>query len=281
MTFTATATYNGHDFGTVGSYTATIGTPISLSDVAATPPRIASEFPNPAEIFIGLNGADQIESVDTSHITATGDANGEIATNVSGIQNSTINTNNNKKLSLTVEVKTGTMGAVLAPLDPNKQNPAHAVGYVNVVIHPGALQLKKSSGWYAPNQDLNYAAEVWVCNPTLNVTTQMSTDGDKTKRNISVTAKYVGDVAVEVAYTKTQTEPSYNPQNDSNVWKWVQIPADRATTGSDGEKIYSVNNEEGFGEPGTYYIWCRIANSTWVYTNSSFTIADPSTGDTE
>ena len=281
VTFTATAEYNGKSLGKVCSYTATIGAPISLGGAETTPPRIASEFINPATIFIDLNGADQIESVVTNHITATGDTSGEIATNVYGIQNYTINTNNNKKLSLTIPVQTGTMGAVLAPPDPNGQDPAHAVGYVHVAIHPVALQLKEGSGWYAPNKVLTYTADIWVCNPILSVNTQMTTDGDKTKRNITITAKYVGDVAVEVAYTKTQKEPSQNPQNDSNVWKWVQIPADRATPGSDGEKNYSVYNVDGFGEPGTYYIWCRIANSTWVDTHSSFPVDSPSTEDTE
>lgn len=286
VTFTATAEYNGIRLGTVGSYTATIGAPISLSNAATTPPCIVSGVPNPAEIFISLNGADQIESVDTSKITAAGVADTGTSPDITtitthGIQDYTINKNNNNKLSLTISVKTGTMGAVLAPINPNGQEPAHTVGRVNITIPPEALQLKEGSGWYVPKQGLTDTAEIWACYPTLSVNTQMTTDGDKTKRNISVTAKYVGDVAVEVAYTKKQTEPSSDPQNDSNVWKWVQIPADRATPGSDGEKIYSVNNVEGFGEPGTYHIWCRIANSTWVYTRSSFDVDSPSTGDTE
>lgn len=281
VTFTATAKYNGISLGTVGSYTAIIGAPISLSNAATTPPRIASGFPNSAEIFISLNSADQIESVDTSKITAAGVADTGTSPDITtitthGIQDYTINKNNNNKLSLIIFVSTGQMGAVLAPINPNGQEPAHAVGYVNVIIPPEALQLKEGSGWYVPKQGLTYTAEIWACNPTLYVNTQMTTDGDKTKRNISVTAKYVGDVAVEVAYTKTTDSP-----NDNNIWKSVKIESDQATTGSDGEKTYSVKNVDGFGTPGTYHIWCRIANSTWVDTRSSFDVNSPSTGDTE
>lgn len=285
VTFTALAEYNGRNLGTVGSYTATIGAPISLSDAPTAPPHIASEFINPAEIYISLNGADQIESVDTTQIEPEGVSASDATTiSVSAykIQGYTINKNNNKKLSLTVAVSTGTMGAILAPSDPNGQAPEHVVGYVKVIIHPEALKLKEGIGWYVPNQDLTYIAEVWACYPTLSVNTQSSTDGDKTKRNISVIANYVGNVAVEVAYTKTQTAPPQkNPQNDSNVWKWVQIPADRATTGSNGEKIYSVEGVDGFGEPGDYYTWCRLPNNSWIYAYGFSTIEDPSAEDTE
>lgn len=283
VTFTALAKYNGRNLGTVGSYTATIGAPISLSDAPTAPPRIASEFINPAEIYISLNGADQIESVDTTQIKPEGidtSIMGDISVKAYKIQGYTINKNNNKKLSLTVDVSVGSMPAKPAPA--SGKDPEHTVGYIKVIIRPEALQLKEGSGWYVPNQDLTYTAEVWACNPTLSVNTQSSTDGDKTKRNISVIANYVGNVAVEVAYTKTQTEPPQkNPQNDSNVWKWVQIPADLATTSSNGEKIYSVEGVEGFGEPGDYYTWCRLPNNSWIYAYGFSTIEDPSSEDTE
>lgn len=72
--------------------------------------------------------------------------------------------------------------------------------------------------------------DIWVCNTQLRVNIQ--TARDSAHRNNSVTAKYVGDVPMQVTYTKSSQTP-------------------------DGTKVYPTSNVEGFHNPGTYHTWCR------------------------
>ena len=261
-------------------YTAIIGAPISLSSNKAGAPLFASGTDSTGEIFINLNGVEAIEAVKASEISIAGQSGDAARPGIFQINKPAIKGGRPSTYGVCLDAVLTTAQLSAAQNFPissgSNTDLAHVTGIVTVTIPKGALTLKEETGWYFPDADLTQEVEIWLVNPQLGVNTQMVIDGDRAKRNISVTAKYIGDAPVQVAYTKTNTAPDVNhPENDDNVRVWVTLLPSQAATGSDGEKIYSVNNVSGFGEAGEYYIWCRAwggATGVWLDTKGSFVV---------
>lgn len=276
--------YYGNEIGKLGEngeYTATIGAPISLSDDQPSAPRFASGANATGEIYLNLEGAAAITAVDASKISIVGRQGDAAYPNIFQITGPRI-TGGAKSLNgvcLNASLSTAQLAQSVRPTGSGA-DPTHAVGKVTVTIPKEALTLDGSKGWYL-DADLTRDVDIWLCNPQLSVNTQTATDRDATHRNISVTAKYIGDAPVQVAYTQTSIEPDVNdPGKDANVRVWVTLLPSQAETGSDGTKTYSVYNVSGFGDDGDYYVWCRAwegAAGMWLYTYS-FKVGGQETG---
>lgn len=276
--------YYGNEIGKLGEngeYTATIGAPMRLSDDQPSAPRFASGANATGEIYLNLEGAAAITAVDASKISIVGRQGDAAYPNIFQITGPRI-TGGAKSLNgvcLNASLSTAQLAQSVRPTGSGA-DPTHAVGKVTVTIPKEALTLDGSKGWYL-DADLTRDVEIWLCNPQLSVNTQTATDRDATHRNISVTAKYIGDAPVQVAYTQTSIEPDVNdPGKDANVRVWVTLLPSQAETGSDGTKTYSVYNVSGFGDDGDYYVWCRAwegAAGTWLYTYS-FEVGGRETG---
>ena len=269
--------------GENGEYTAIIGAPMRLSDNQPGAPRFASGGGAAGEIYLNLKGAEAIKSVDVGKIGIVGrqgDASrpSDYQINDPKITDGKPSANG---LCLTASLSSGQLAQSVHPTGSGT-DPAHETGVVTVTIPKEALTLDKSKGWYFPDASLTQEMDIWLCNPQLSVNTQMTTDGDTTRRNISVTAKYIGNAPVQVAYTTSGTvSPPDNgdPRSDSSVLVWVTLLPEQAAQGSDGEKIYSVSNVEGFGSTGTYHIWCRAWEGVagmWL-ADGSFEVNDQET----
>lgn len=275
--------FYGNVIGTLGEngeYTAIIGAPISLSDDQPSAPRFASGANATGEIYLNLEGAAAITAVDASKISIVGQSGDAARPGIFQINDPAIKGGRPSTYGVCLDAVLTTAQLRVAQNFPissgSNTDLAHETGVVTVTIPKGALTLKEKTGWYFPDADLTQEVEIWLVNPQLGVNTQMTTDGDRAKRNISVTAKYIGDAPVQVAYTKTRTAPDGNhPENDDNVRVWVEIPSSQSESNSDSERIYSVRNVEGFGETGDYYIWCRAwegATGEWLDTKGSFVL---------
>lgn len=276
--------FYGNVIGTLGEngeYAAIIGAPMRLSDDQPSAPRFASGANATGEIYLNLEGAAAITAVDASKISIVGRQGDAAYPNIFQITGPRI-TGGAKSLNgvcLNASLSTAQLAQSVRPTGSGA-DPTHAVGKVTVTIPKEALTLDGSKGWYL-DADLTREVDIWLCNPQLSVNTQADTGGDTTRRNISVTAKYVGSAPVQVAYTKTSIEPDVNdPGKDANVRVWVTLLPSQAETGSDGTKTYSVYNVSGFGDDGDYYVWCRAwegAAGTWLYTYS-FEVGGRETG---
>mgnify|MGYP004577225741 CR=1 FL=1 len=267
--------------GENGEYTATIGAPMRLSDDQPSAPRFASGANATGEIYLNLEGAAAITAVDASKISIVGRQGDAAYPNIFQITGPRI-TGGAKSLNgvcLNASLSTAQLAQSVRPTGSGA-DPTHAVGKVTVTIPKEALTLDGSKGWYL-DADLTREVDIWLCNPQLSVNTQTATDRDATHRNISVTAKYIGDAPVQVAYTQTSIEPDVNdPGKDANVRVWVTLLPSQAETGPDGTKTYSVYNVSGFGDDGDYYVWCRAwegAAGMWLYTYS-FKVGGQETG---
>lgn len=273
--------FYGNVIGTLGEngeYAAIIGAPMRLSDDQPSAPRFASGANATGEIYLNLEGAAAITAVDASKISIVGRQGDAAYPNIFQITGPRI-TGGAKSLNgvcLNASLSTAQLAQSVRPTGSGA-DPTHAVGKVTVTIPKEALTLDGSKGWYL-DADLTREVDIWLCNPQLSVNTQADTGGDTTRRNISVTAKYVGSAPVQVAYTKTNAEP--DSSHPENVWVWVTLSSDQAATGPDGTKTYSVNSVEGFGNDGDYYVWCRAwegAAGMWLYTYS-FKVGGQETG---
>ena len=276
--------FYGNVIGTLGEngeYAAIIGAPMRLSDDQPSAPRFASGANATGEIYLNLEGAAAITAVDASKISIVGRQGDAAYPNIFQITGPRI-TGGAKSLNgvcLNASLSTAQLAQSVRPTGSGA-DPTHAVGKVTVTIPKEALTLDGSKGWYL-DADLTRDVEIWLCNPQLSVNTQTATDRDATHRNISVTAKYIGDAPVQVAYTQTSIEPDVNdPGKDANVRVWVTLLPSQAETGSDGTKTYSVNSVKGFGNDGDYYVWCRAWEGNagiWLYTGS-FEVGGQETG---
>ena len=283
ITFKVSAAYNGTDYGETGTYTVTIGAPISVS--AAQPkdaPRFASGPNATGKIYINLNGVAAITAVDVSKISIRGWTTTEGADYQINDPKTTDGAPSAKGVCLDVSLSSGQLAKAQNFPVSGSTTLMYKTGKVTVTISKGALTLDESKGWYFPNEGLTQDVVIWLVNPQLSVTTQTATDKDPTHRNISVRTKYVGDAPVQVAYTKeiTELDSNYRGGYNPNVWVWVEIPSRQAVPSSDGEKIYSDSDVKGFDEAGTYYIWCRAwegCGGEWLYTGVSFTVGGQST----
>lgn len=276
--------FYGNVIGTLGEngeYAAIIGAPMRVSDDQPSAPRFASGANATGEIYLNLEGAAAITAVDASKISIVGRQGDAAYPNIFQITGPRI-TGGAKSLNgvcLNASLSTAQLAQSVRPTGSGA-DPTHAVGKVTVTIPKEALTLDGSKGWYL-DADLTREVDIWLCNPQLSVNTQADTGGDTTHRNISVTAKYIGDAPVQVAYTQTSIEPDVNdPGKDANVRVWVTLLPSQAETGSDGTKTYSVYNVSGFGDDGDYYVWCRAwegAAGMWLYTYS-FKVGGQETG---
>ena len=276
--------FYGNVIGTLGEngeYAAIIGAPMRLSDDQPSAPRFASGANATGEIYLNLEGAAAITAVDASKISIVGRQGDAAYPNIFQITGPRI-TGGAKSLNgvcLNASLSTAQLAQSVCPTGSGA-DPTHAVGKVTVTIPKEALTLDGSKGWYL-DADLTREVDIWLCNPQLSVNTQADTGGDTTRRNISVTAKYVGSAPVQVAYTQTSIEPDVNdPGKDANVRVWVTLLPSQAETGSDGTKTYSVNSVKGFGNDGDYYVWCRAWEGNagiWLYTGS-FEVGGQETG---
>lgn len=271
---------NGTEVGKI-DYTATIGAPMRLSDDQPSAPRFASGANATGEIYLNLEGTAAITAVDASKISIVGRQGDAAYPNIFQITGPRITggAKSLKGVCLNASLSSSQLAQSVRPTGSGA-DPTHAVGKVTVTIPKEALTLDGSKGWYL-DADLTRDVEIWLCNPQLSVNTQTATDRDATHRNISVTAKYIGDAPVQVAYTQTSIEPDVNdPGKDANVRVWVTLLPSQAETGSDGTKTYSVNNVSGFGDDGDYYVWCRAWEGNagiWLYTGS-FEVGGQETG---
>ncbi len=280
ITFKVSAAYNGTNYGEIGTYTATVGAPISLSENKASAPRFASGPNATGKIYINLNGVAAITAVDASKISIRGWTSIDGAAHQINGPKITGGMPSTYGVCLDASLSSGQLArAQSISGDSTTEPPMHETGKVTVTISEGALKLDESKGWYFPDEGLTQNVDIWVCNPQLGVNTQ--TGKDPAHRNISVRTKYVGDAPVHVAYTRTNSAPDEsNPASDSNVRILKTLSSAQAAPNADGEKIYSVNDVGGFGETGTYYIWCRAwegCGGAWLNTGEYFTVGGQST----
>lgn len=175
---------------------------------AAEPPRITSFKNNDISVLVPLTGAAYLTGIDTSKVTAAENTapTGEFPLSITAAsmtegKNCTVDS---RGLLLPVTASCGFIGVTLAPADPDAA-PAHSVGSIPVTIQPGALTVDESGGWYAPDNDLTYAAEVWGCNPAVTVLTQPAEGPHYT---VSVNMAYMFEIGeIEVVYKTSDGHP--------------------------------------------------------------------------
>lgn len=249
-------------------YPATIGAPIRVNTAApaADPPRLTSgNKKNNISVQVPLTGAEYITGVDTSRITAAENTapTGEVPLATSGVSitaGKSCTVDSSYGLSVPVTASCGFMGVTLAPTSPvdPDADPAYKIGNIPVTIQKGALTVDESGGWYAPDDDLRYAAEVWGCNPTVTVLTQ-HTEGPH--YTVSVNMAYMFEIrAIEVVYKTSDGIPS-------GAGDGVHVIFSR----DDGETDASVQDGIAYKEktveltPGAYHIWVMVEkDGTWL-----------------
>lgn len=257
-------------------YTATIGAPIRVDTAAAAaePPRLTSgNKKNNISVQVPLMGAEYITGVDTSRITAAENTapTGEVplATRAVSITvGKSCTVDSSYGLSVPVTASCGYMGATLAPAAPDA-DPAHIVGRIPVTIQSGALTVDESGGWYAPDNDLTYAAKVWGCNPTVTVLTQPAEGSHYT---VSVNMAYMFEIrAIEVVYKTSDGIPS-------GAGDGVHVIFSR----DDGKPDASVQDGIAYKEktveltPGAYHIWVTVENDGMWLQGDTLTVNDNS-----
>ena len=246
-------------------YPATIGAPIRVDTTApaADPPRLTSgNKKNNISVQVPLMGAEYITGVDTSRITAAENTapTGEVplatrAVSITAGKSCTVDSSYG--LSVPVTASCGYMSATLAPAAPDA-DPAHSVGSIPVTIQSGALTVDESGGWYAPDNDLTYAAKVWGCNPTVTVLTQPA---EGPLYTVSVNMAYMFEIrAIEVVYKTSDEVPS-------GAGDEVHVIFSR----DDGKPDASVQDGIAYKgknvtlTPGAYHIWVMDEkDGTWL-----------------
>ena len=257
-------------------YTATIGAPIRVDTAAAAaePPRLTSgNKKNNISVQVPLMGAEYITGVDTSRITAAENTapTGEVplatrAVSITAGKSCTVDSSYG--LSVPVTASCGYMSATLAPADPDA-DPAHSVGSIPVTIQSGALTVDESGGWYAPDHDLTYAAEVWGCNPVVTVLTQ-HTEGPH--YTVSVNMAYMFEIrAIEVVYKTSDGIPSGAGDGVHVIFSRDDGKPDASV--QDGI-VYKEKNVEL--TPGAYHIWVMVENDGMWRQGDTLTVNDNS-----
>ena len=249
--------FNGNVIGTLGEngeYTATIGVPIRV-DTSATvaPPRMTSSdgVVNNISVRVPLTGGVYITDADTSLVTVEGIQGAEIPiTRVSMTENGSWRAND-YGLFLPVTATCGALGMKLAPVDygSGTVDPVHEVGQIKIKISRGVLTVDESSGWYAPDEDLEYTANVWCCNPAVTVMTQGASSGS----NVTV--------QIEYAYRKFFGAVAYATENSAEGAKGaafkVRFNADDWQDGLEKDCITCTQNVS-LDPNQTYYVWCNF-----------------------
>lgn len=276
------------DYGEIGTYTATIGAPISVSTTQPSDaPRFAPITPNSiigrvsgtSTVQINLNGAEAIKSVkitdeNSNLITVSGHIPSEsgdphISIYDSGVESAAIDTTG---LELTISIATGTVGGVWSP--NNDTTPAYSPGKLkDISIKPSALELypfgEKNPGWYLPTDTLRpNDIEVWVFKPVFTKVEPFTGVGTDTY-DFRVYTQYMpkgATISVALAPTNITTSGSVD-QNASAKKGTVTIDP------KDGS-IYCASFNKSDLAVDTYNIWCRLNATDWVQTNIQFTVSN-------
>ena len=250
-------------------YTATIGAPIRVNTAAAAaePPRLTSgNKRNNISVQVPLTGAEYITGVDTSRITAAENTatTGEVplatrAVSITAGKSCTVDSSYG--LSVPVTASCGFMGVTLAP--------AHSVGSIPVTIQSGALTVDESGGWYAPDHDLTYAAQVWGCNPVVTVLTQPA---EGSLYTVSVSMAYMYEIrAIEIVYKTSDDLPSGAADE-----VYVSFSRDDGKTDASVQDGIAYKGKNVTLTPGAYHIWVRVENDGMWLQGDILTVNDNS-----
>lgn len=257
-------------------YTATIGAPIRVNTAAtaAEPPRLTSgNKKNNISGQVPLTGAEYITGVDTSRITAAENTapTGEVPLATSGVSitaGKSCTVDSSYGLSVPVTASCGYMSATLAPADPDA-DPAHSVGSIPVTIQSGALTVDESGGWYAPDHDLTYAAQVWGCNPVVTVLTQPA---EGSLYTVSVSMAYMYEIrAIEIVYKTSDDLPSGAADE-----VYVSFSRDDGKTDASVQDGIAYKGKNVTLTPGAYHIWVRVENDGMWLQGDILTVNDNS-----
>lgn len=257
-------------------YPATIGAPIRVDTAAAAaePPRLTSgNKKNNISVQVPLTGAEYITGVDTSRITAAENTapTGEVPLATSGVSitaGKSCTVDSSYGLSVPVTASCGYMSATLAPADPDA-DPAHSVGSIPVTIQSGALTVDESGGWYAPDHDLTYAAQVWGCNPVVTVLTQPA---EGSLYTVSVSMAYMYEIrAIEIVYKTSDDLPSGAADE-----VYVSFSRDDGKTDASVQDGIAYKGKNVTLTPGAYHIWVRVENDGMWLQGDILTVNDNS-----
>ena len=261
--------YYGNEIGKLGEngeYAAIIGAPIRVDTSApVVAPRITSVKNNDISVRVPLTGGVYITGADTSLIAVQG-----IQNEVVSISNASMTANgswtaNDYGLFLPVTATCGAMGMKLAPVDSGGglMNLVYSVGQIKITIPRGALTVDESSGWYAPDEALEYTADVWCCNPAVTVMTQSASSG----RNVTVRIEYAyRKFSGAVVYTpidyRTNSERSTPDATAAEGEAYVLFGADDWQDGLERDCITCTKNVS-LGLNQTYYVWCNFSGDSY------------------
>lgn len=261
--------YYGNEIGKLGEngeYAAIIGAPIRVDTSApVVAPRITSDKNNDISVRVPLTGGVYITGADTSLIAVQG-----IQNDVVSISNASMTANgswtaNDYGLFLPVTATCGAMEVKLAPVDSGGglMNLVYSVGQIKITIPRGALTVDESSGWYAPDEALEYTADVWCCNPAVTVMTQGASSG----RNVTVRIEYAyRKFSGAVVYTpidyRTNSERSTPGATAAEGEAYVLFGADDWQDGLERDCITCTKNVS-LGLNQTYYVWCNFSGDSY------------------
>ena len=260
--------FYGNEIGKLGEngeYAAIIGAPIRVDTSApVVAPRITSSKNNDISVRVPLTGGVYITGADTSLVAVQG-----IQNEVVSISNASMTANgswtaNDYGLFLPVTATCGAMEVKLAPVDSGGglMNLVYSVGQIKITIPRGALTVDESSGWYAPDEALEYTADVWCCNPAVTVMTQGASSG----RNVTVRIEYAyRKFSGAVVYTpidyRTNSERSTPGATAAEGEAYVLFGADDWQDGLERDCITCTKNVS-LGLNQTYYVWCNFSGDS-------------------
>lgn len=262
--------FYGNVIGTLGEngeYTATIGAPIQVdtnADVAA--PKMTSTIANNISLRVPLTGSEYITGVDTSEITIKGNEDpttAPLSINKAFLTAGEICTVNRYGLFVPVTASCGTMA--LKPVQTNSDGTPklnYSTGKIRITIKPEALTVNEASGWYAPDEALEYTADVWCCNPAVTVMTQSASSG----RNVTVQIEYAyRKFSGAVVYTpidyRTNSERRTPGASAAEGEAYVHFGADDWQDGLEKDCITCTKNVS-LDLNRTYYVWCNFSGDS-------------------
>lgn len=260
--------FYGNEIGKLGEngeYAAIIGAPIRVDTSApVVAPRITSSKNNDISVRVPLTGGVYITGADTSLVAVQG-----IQNEVVSISNASMTANgswtaNDYGLFLPVTATCGAMEVKLAPVDSGGglMNLVYSVGQIKITIPRGALTVDESSGWYAPDEALEYTADVWCCNPAVTVMTQSASSG----RNVTVRIEYAyRKFSGAVVYTpidyRTNSERSTPGATAAEGEAYVLFGTDDWQDGLEKDCITCTKNVS-LDLNRTYYVWCNFSGDS-------------------
>lgn len=260
--------FYGNVIGTLGEngeYAAIIGAPIRVDTSApVVAPRITSSKNNDISVRVPLTGGVYITGADTSLVAVQGIQNEGVSISNASMTANGSWTTNDYGLFLPVTATCGAMGMKLAPVDSGGglMNLVHSVGQIKITIPQGALTVDESSGWYAPDEALEYTADVWCCNPAVTVMTQSASSG----RNVTVQIEYAyRKFSGAVVYTpidyRTNSERSTPGATAAEGEAYALFGADDWQDGLEKDCITCTKNVS-LDLNRTYYVWCNFSGDS-------------------